>query len=142
IFVSALKSHNQAPTPLCSSCKNPQHIPTRARIVSSDTMKGGRVLPKQYGMPGHPRVCRSTACEPPHQMRARTLSLLLLMRSLQGAQPCPSHVSPPTFLAPPGVLATPASTTATRTAYGALCSCVAIAENSAVPKKMRLILRR
>jgi hypothetical protein len=73
--VSALKNHNQAPTPLCSSCKNPPHIPTRARIVSSDTMKGGRVLPKQYGMPGHPRVCRSTACEPPHQMRARTLSL-------------------------------------------------------------------
>jgi len=29
-------------------------------IVSSDTMKGGRVLPKEYWMPGHPRVGRST----------------------------------------------------------------------------------
>src|SRR2546426_2882990 len=35
--------------------------PPGARIVLSDTMKGGRVLPKQYWMPGHPRVCRSTA---------------------------------------------------------------------------------
>src|SRR2546421_8703763 len=68
-------------------------------------------------------------------MRARTLSLFLLMRSLQGVQPCPSHVSPSTLLARPGVLATPASTTATWTAYGALCSCVTITENSAVPKK-------
>ena len=28
IFVSALKNHNQAPTPLCSSCKTPPHIST------------------------------------------------------------------------------------------------------------------
>src|SRR3954463_2790134 len=34
-------------------------------------------------------------------MRVRTISLFLLMRSLQGAQPCPSHVSPPTLLARP-----------------------------------------
>ena len=30
------------------------------RIVSSDTIKGGRVLPQEYCMPGHPRVGRST----------------------------------------------------------------------------------
>src|SRR5438132_10616719 len=88
-------------------------------------------------MPGHPRVCRSTASEPPHRMRARTISLFLFMCSLQGVQPCHSHVSPPRFLAPPGpgVHATPGSTTAAWTACGALCSCVTLAENSAVPKK-------
>src|SRR5437588_5251114 len=59
------------------------------------------------------------------------------MRSLQGAQPCSTHVSPPPLLARPGpgVLTTPGSTTAAWTAYGALCSCVTITENSAVPKK-------
>src|SRR5205823_926889 len=34
-------------------------------------------------------------------MRARTISLLLPIRSLQGAQPCCSHVSPPTPLPRP-----------------------------------------
>src|SRR3989440_1329056 len=61
-------------------------------------------------------------------------SLFVFHRSLQGDQPCPSHVSPPTLLARPGpgVLATQGSTTIARTAYGALCSCVTIAQSSAV----------
>src|SRR6266700_4120453 len=63
-------------------------------------------------------------------------SLFVFHRSLQGDQPCRSHVSPPTLLARPGpgVLATQGSTTIARTAYGALCSCVTIAQSSAVPK--------
>ena len=61
-------------------------------------------------------------------------SLFVFHRSLQGDQPCRSHVSPPTLLARPGpgILATQGSITTARTAYSALFTCVTIAQSSSV----------
>src|SRR3989442_537299 len=112
--------------------------------MSSDIMKGGKFFRRSLGCQALPAL----AVPPPESLPTRSeqgLSLLLLMRSLQGAQPCRSHVSPPTLLARPARSWGSCHARldhAAWTASGALCSCVTIAENSAVPKKMLIILIR
>jgi hypothetical protein len=83
-------------------------------------MKGGRVLPRQSGLPG-----RAALAVPP----SARLSSSFIVRFKELSHAIPTSRLRRFFLARPGpgVLATPGSTTATWTACGALGSCVTIA---------------